>query len=116
MSNSSAAEKLPGSVRRKVLITGGSGTVGMAFMKEYRDEFEFFNVSRNESYISQLSQAFPETTSFVADVRDVDRLINLFLKVKPDIVIHAAALKHVNHAELNPSKTVEVKYRQSLSA
>jgi len=115
MSNSSAAEKLPGSVRRKVLITGGSGTVGMAFMKEYRDEFEFFNVSRNESYISQLSQAFPETTSFVADVRDVDRLINLFLKVKPDIVIHAAALKHVNHAELNPSKTVEVNILGSLN-
>jgi len=112
-SNSSSATS-PNS-RRKVLITGGSGTVGMAFMKEYEHEFEFYNVSRNESYINELSQAFPNTHSYVADVRDADRLINLFLKVKPDIVIHAAALKHVNHAELNPSKTVEVNILGSLN-
>jgi len=105
----STKDAQPGnSGRRKVLITGGSGTVGMAFMKEYEHEFEFYNVSRNESYITELSQAFPDTKSYVADVRDADRLINIFLKVKPDVVIHAAALKHVNHAELNPSKTVEV--------
>lgn len=87
----------------------------MAFMKAYEDEFEFFNVSRNESYISELAQQFPNTQSFVGDVRDSDRLINLFLKVQPDIVIHAAALKHVNHAELNPSKTVEVNIVGSLN-
>jgi len=115
MPSPSTAEQNPDSSRRKVLITGGSGTVGMAFMKQYEQEFDFYNVSRNESYISQLSQAFPATTSYVADVRDVDRLINLFLKIKPDIVIHAAALKHVNHAELNPSKTVEVNILGSLN-
>lgn len=109
------SDSTPTSSRRKVLITGGSGTVGMAFMKEYEHEFDFFNVSRNESYINELSQAFPNTKSYVADIRDADRMINLFLKVKPDIVIHAAALKHVNHAELNPSKTVEVNILGSLN-
>lgn len=101
--------------KRRCLITGGSGTVGLSFMKEYEHEFEFFNVSRNESYISELAQQCPNTTSYVADVRDADRLINLFLKVRPDVVIHAAALKHVNHAELNPSKTVEVNIQGSLN-
>lgn len=101
--------------KRKVVITGGSGTVGLAFMQAYEHEFEFFNVSRNESYISELARACPNTTSYVGDVRDGDRLINLFLKIKPDVVIHAAALKHVNHAELNPSKTVEVNIVGSLN-
>ena len=101
--------------RRKLLITGGSGTVGMAFMKEYENEFDFYNVSRNETYITNLAQAFPNTQSYVGDIRDADRLINIFLKVKPDIVIHSAALKHVNLAELNPSKTVEVNIMGSLN-
>jgi len=113
--SSDTSSKTQSATKRKVLITGGSGTVGMAFMKAYEHEFEFYNVSRNESYISELAQQFPNTQSFVGDVRDSDRLINLFLKVRPDVVIHAAALKHVNHAELNPSKTVEVNIVGSLN-
>lgn len=101
--------------KRKLLITGGSGTVGMAFMKEYRDEFEFYNISRNETYIAELERLFPNTVSYVADITDGDRLTNIFLKVKPDVVIHAAALKHVNLAELHPSKTVEVNILGSLN-
>ncbi len=101
--------------KRRCLITGGSGTVGVSFMKEYEHEFEFYNVSRNESYISELAQQCPNTKSYVADIRDADRLVNLFLKVRPEVVIHAAALKHVNHAELNPSKTVEVNIQGSLN-
>jgi len=101
--------------KRKLLITGGSGTVGMAFMQQYRDEFEFYNISRNETYIAELERVLPNTTSFVADITDADRLNNIFLKVRPDIVIHAAALKHVNLAELHPSKTVEVNILGSLN-
>lgn len=101
--------------KRKLLITGGSGTVGMAFMREFQHEFEFYNVSRNETYIAELEREFPDATSYVADITDGDRLTNLFVKIKPDIVIHAAALKHVNLAELHPSKTVEVNILGSLN-
>ncbi len=101
--------------KRKLLITGGSGTVGMAFMREYRDEFEFYNISRNETYIAELEREFPDAISYVADITDGDRLTNIFLKVKPDVVIHAAALKHVNLAELHPSTTVEVNILGSLN-
>ncbi|MGQ7848307.1 polysaccharide biosynthesis protein [Granulosicoccus sp. 3-233] len=101
--------------RRKVLITGGSGTVGQAFIKQYRDEFQFFNVSRNESYIEKLKNVFPDVHSYVSDIQDLDHLTTIFLKVKPDIVIHAAALKHVNFAELNPSRTTEINISGSLN-
>lgn len=101
--------------RRKVLITGGSGTVGQAFIKQYRDEFQFFNVSRNETYIEKLRNCFPEVHSYVSDIQDLDHLTTIFLKVKPDIVIHAAALKHVNFAELNPSRTTEINISGSLN-
>lgn len=101
--------------RRRVLITGGSGTVGQAFIQQYRDEFEFYNISRNETYIQKLRHRFPDVQSFVSDVQDLDHLTNLFQKIKPDIVIHAAALKHVNFAELNPSRTVEINILGSLN-
>ncbi len=101
--------------RRKVLITGGSGTVGQAFIEKYRDEFQFFNVSRNETYIDKLKNTFPEVQSYVSDIQDLDHLTTIFLKVKPDIVIHAAALKHVNFAELNPSRTTEINISGSLN-
>lgn len=101
--------------KRKVLITGGSGTVGQAFISRYQDEFDFINVSRNETAIHALQRLHPKVESHVADVQDLDSLSRLFLKVKPDIVIHAAALKHVNFAELNPSQTVEVNIVGSLN-
>lgn len=101
--------------RRKVLITGGSGTVGRAFYEKFKHEYEFYNISRNETYIHQLRKSLPEVSSFVSDIQDLDRLSRLFLKIKPDVVIHAAALKHVNFAELNPSTTVETNIVGSLN-
>lgn len=89
--------------------------MGTAFIRQYQHEFEFYNISRNENCINELSRQFPDVKSIVADVRDSDRLINVFLKIEPDIVIHAAALKHVNYAELNPSKTVEINIQGSLN-
>ncbi|MFK7996593.1 MAG: polysaccharide biosynthesis protein [Granulosicoccus sp.] len=101
--------------RRKVLITGGSGTIGQAFIRQYEHEFDFVNISRNETYIHALTRLFPSVESHVADVQDLDGLTRLFLQVNPDIVLHAAALKHVNFAELNPSQTVEVNIVGSLN-
>lgn len=101
--------------RPKVLITGGAGTVGQAFIRRFRHEFDIINVSRNETAIHRLKSDFPEVESLVADVQDLDKLTRLFQQVKPDIVIHAAALKHVNIAELNPSQTVEINILGSLN-
>ena len=101
--------------RRKVLITGGSGTVGQTFIKQYQHEYDFHNISRNETYIHALKNRYPSVQSYVGDVQDLDRLTRLFLQIKPDIVLHAAALKHVNFAELNPSQTVEVNIVGSLN-
>ncbi len=101
--------------RRKVLITGGSGTVGKSFIESYQHEFEFHTISRNETYIHKLRKQFPDVNSYVSDIQDLDHLSTLMLRIKPDIVIHAAALKHVDFAELNPSRTVEINILGSLN-
>ena len=100
---------------KKILITGGAGTVGSSFINEYYDNYEFYNVSRNETQITKLQQNFPKVTNFLSDICDLDSLINIFEKAKPDIVIHAAALKHINIAEENSSKAVEINVVGSLN-
>jgi FlaA1/EpsC-like NDP-sugar epimerase len=100
---------------KKVLITGGSGTVGTAFINEYYNEYDFYNISRNETYISNLSRDFPKVVSYIGDICNLETLINVFEAVKPDIVIHAAAMKHVNLAEEQPTKAIEMNVVGSLN-
>jgi FlaA1/EpsC-like NDP-sugar epimerase len=101
--------------RRKVLITGGSGTIGQNLIRQYQHEFEFFSISRNKTRDYGLVGESPHVKSFTADIQNYSELCDLFTSLKPDIVVHAAALKHVNIAEMNPSQTVEVNIIGSLN-
>jgi UDP-N-acetylglucosamine 4,6-dehydratase/5-epimerase len=100
---------------KKVLITGGTGTIGSAFIKEYYDKYQFFSISRGEEQIAELNYKYPKVKTLIRDICDLDQLINTFESIKPDIVIHTAALKHVNLAEINPSKAVEINLNGSLN-
>lgn len=92
---------------KKVLITGGTGVVGTAFIKKYYNKFKFYTYSRGEKKIATLQKLFPNVKSIIGNINDLEQLINTFETINPDIVIHAAALKHVNLAEVNPKQTVE---------
>ena len=85
----------------KILITGGSGTIGKAFIKEF-PEHQYFNVSRNEKFLTDLIREYPNVKSFIGNIEDEGFLFRVFKDVKPDVVIHAAAMKHINIAEENP--------------
>ena len=86
---------------KSVLITGGTGSFGKEFtnrlLKEYKPR-KIIIYSRDELKQFEMQQVFPENKYsemryFIGDVRDLDRL-NIAMK-DVDIVIHAAALKHV---------------------
>jgi FlaA1/EpsC-like NDP-sugar epimerase len=48
-------------------------------------------------------------------IEDRDNLIKTFLQIKPDIVIHAAAFKHINIAEKQPTQAIQVNILGSLN-
>jgi UDP-N-acetylglucosamine 4,6-dehydratase len=100
---------------KKVLITGGTGTVGSAFIKKYYYKYRFFSLSRGEERIAELKHKYPKVKTLVRDIGDLDQLINTFESIKPCVVIHAAALKHVDLAETHPSKAVEINLNGSLN-
>ena len=98
---------------RVILVTGGTGSFGKAFirhvLKNYnplkviifsRDELKQFEMQSDPL----LSQYEAKLRYFIGDVRDCDRLEMAMRNV--DFVIHAAALKHVPAAEYNPFECI----------
>ena len=99
---------------KSVLITGGTGSFGKMFTKlilERNPQIKKLVIlSRDEQKHFQMSQEFPENKYpamryFIGDVRDKSRLKRAFEGI--DIVIHAAAMKHVHLAEYNPMECVK---------
>lgn len=99
---------------KSILITGGTGSFGKAFVKTIlmkwprikrlvvfsRDEQKQFVMSQEFSEVQ-----YPMMRYFIGDVRDYERVKSAFKNV--DIVIHAAAMKHVPIAEFNPSECIK---------
>ena len=100
----------------KVLITGGTGTIGRAYVKNYAEFFDVYSLSRDENKQTQLWRAFPEVVGqYLGNVEDKETVFRVYEKVKPDIVIHAAAVKHINLAEKQPIQTCKVNIVGSLN-
>ncbi len=99
---------------KSILVTGGTGSFGNAFIKivleQYpdverivvfsRDEFKQFVMSNKPEFKDN-----PKLRFFIGDVRDKDRLYRAFDGI--DVVIHAAALKQVPSCEYNPFEAVK---------
>ena len=93
--------------KKNILITGGTGSFGQAFIKKIVTKFKPKKViiySRDELKQFEMSQKFKEYSKilrfFIGDVRDKERLEYATKQI--DILIHAAALKQINTAEYNP--------------
>lgn len=96
-----------------ILVTGGTGSFGRRFVRRLLDDCEprrLVVFSRDEQKHYDMSQElaghprFGALRFFIGDVRDVSRLEMAFSGV--DIVIHAAAMKHVPISEYNPFECV----------
>jgi UDP-N-acetylglucosamine 4,6-dehydratase (inverting) len=94
---------------QRVLITGGTGSFGKAFINKLINSFPQVDrlviFSRDELKQWELQQHYPEREYpqlrfFLGDVRDRDRLKRALEGI--DTVVHAAALKQVPAAEYNP--------------
>mgnify|MGYP000965032153 CR=1 FL=1 len=94
---------------KSILITGGTGSFGKAFVRKIYNDFKDIKrlvvFSRDELKQYELQKEFnlnnfPQIRYFLGDVRDRLRLTRALSGI--DIVVHAAALKQVPAAEYNP--------------
>ena len=97
----------------KVLITGGTGTVGKAIIAQ--NDNEYVSISRNEENITNLKREHPSVKCYVGNIEDKGFLLRVFKEVKPDIVVHSAAMKHIDLMELNPVTGCHINVMGSLN-
>lgn len=95
---------------KRVLITGAGGSIGTELVRQVSDagpshlglldngEFNLYSVDLD------VRSRYPSLalSCILADVRDEARMQNVIARERPDVVFHAAALKHVPMVELNP--------------
>lgn len=97
---------------KTVLVTGGTGSFGQAFVREVIAQFKprrLIVFSRDELKQFEMAQLFsqeryPFMRYFIGDIRSRDRLEMAMRDV--DYVVHAAAMKQVPIAEYNPLECV----------
>jgi len=98
---------------KQILITGGTGSFGCAFVryvfKHYPDVKRVVIFSRDEQKQFSMQEEFSSKvypiTYLLGDVRDKERITRVMRG--SDIVIHAAAMKHVPASEQNPMECVK---------
>ncbi len=94
---------------KNILITGGTGSFGKAtteyLLKANPKKIVIFSRDELKQYHMQKDINDQRLRYFIGDIRDKDRLNLAFRGI--DIVIHAAALKHVPKAELDPSEFIK---------
>ncbi len=95
---------------KSILVTGGTGSFGKKFiatvLKQYKPR-KIIVFSRDELKQYEMAQNFNDKCMryFIGDVRDSKRMEEAMRGV--DIVVHAAALKHVPIAEYNPMECIK---------
>jgi FlaA1/EpsC-like NDP-sugar epimerase len=94
---------------RRVLVTGAGGSIGAELVRQIAalQPAQLTLVDHSEYALYRIdleaSENFPalKRESRIADVRDAGRISQVFAEVRPEVVFHAAALKHVPMVENN---------------
>jgi O-antigen biosynthesis protein WbqV len=99
---------------RRVLITGAGGTIGSELTRQIAalrprqlillDSSEF-NLYAIDLELREQRPGAPMQAT-LCDIRDRDRVMRIFATERPELVFHAAALKHVPMVEMNPSEGI----------
>jgi FlaA1/EpsC-like NDP-sugar epimerase len=94
-----------------VLVTGAGGSIGSELVRQLAalEPAKLIVLDRDDSLLHHVMASVPESQRSVcvpelADIRDIDRLQEIFELHRPQLVFHAAALKHVPALESAPQE------------
>ena len=95
-------------MRKKILITGGTGSLGKALIKKIKNlGWKIIVYSRDEAKQALAFGSDPDIIRVIGDVRDLTKIDTTMRLHKPDYVIHAAALKRVDDMEFHPDECIK---------
>ena len=107
MDHSAAVDFLHG---KTVLVTGAGGSIGSEIVRQVAMASPklLLLVERCENALYEIDRELRQagvqarTKSLMVDINDLERMEDIFNFYRPDIVLHAAAYKHVPMVEMNP--------------
>ena len=89
---------------KKILIFGGTGSLGYEITKRYINTNNIYAFSRDENKHWQMKLDFLNNKNLhfiIGDIINKDKVNNAIQRVNPNIIIIAAAMKHVDQCEIN---------------
>ena len=94
----------------RVLVTGAGGSIGSELCRQISrfSPGELVMVDRDESALHRVQMSLEgralldSRNLVIADIRDADRVTEVFAEHQPEVVFHAAALKHLSFLEMYP--------------
>lgn len=94
---------------RHVMVTGAGGSIGSEIVRQVAKSgaAKVFMVERGENALYKIDyemRRFGSCVPLMVDVLDVDKMRDVFRECRPEIVLHAAAYKHVPMVEMNPEE------------
>ena len=99
-----------------ILVTGAAGSIGSEIVRQvlkFKPK-KVILLDQSESGIYELSHELLSKNKkynfeiVIGDISRIERMENLFKNLKPNLVYHAAAYKHVPLMEVNPSEAIRV--------
>jgi UDP-N-acetylglucosamine 4,6-dehydratase len=93
----------------KIIVFGGSGSLGYEITKQFIDNNIIYNFSRDECKHWNMNLDFNNHSNLnfiIGDIINKKKVENSILRVNPDIIIIAAAMKHVDQCEINADQCI----------
>jgi len=107
--------------QRRVLVTGAAGSIGRELCRQILrfEPTQLVMLDQDETNLflleEELGRIFPqcqaETLYVLANVRDREKITQVFARHRPQIIFHAAAYKHVPVMEAHPEEAIKTNVR-----
>lgn len=95
--------------KKRLLITGGAGFIGSAFINNFHATYEIF-VLDNLSFGNRdfINEHIDDDHFFFVDIREKDKISETFNKIQPDFVVHLAAIHFIPYCNEHPYESANI--------
>lgn len=102
---------------KKILLFGGSGSLGNEFIKTYLSKNTITNYSRDENkhWKMQLTYKSENLKFIIGDIRNYKSVENAIIREQPHLIVIMAALKHIDRCEYAVNECVQTNYQGPLN-